>query len=377
MRLKHTKKINIFTGGIMGKTRASETPITSDRENNLNIIRFLSALMVIYGHMFSLVHANSQPVFLGQSIATIGVCIFFILSGYLVGLSYERDSNVLRYVIRRSFRIIPGLIMLVLITVFIIGPIFTTGSITEYFSSPLIGEYLRNMAFRISYILPNVFTANPYPQAVNGSLWSLPVEVLMYAFLPLLLFALKKFKYKDIVLAGVTILLIVLNYYPALGNITIYHVNILQALSIAPYFLIGYLFSVPQIKKILNLQVALFIFILFAFIQVPAEIGVLLAYIVIPYTVFSLGFATKPVFMKFGVKNDYSYGLFLYGFLSQQMLIDIFSIRMGAAVPFFIYLALSIGLSFAFALLSWHCVEKPMQQLSRRLLTKLSRRDSR
>lgn len=346
-----------------------------NRQNNFNIIRFVSAILVIYGHMFPLVNAEGLPFFMGQNIAVNGVCIFFILSGYLVGQSYEKDPNVLRYAIKRCFRIMPGLIVLILITVFIIGPLVTTGSIAEYFASPLIGEYLKNMALRVSFTLPNVFTSNPYPGYVNGSLWSLSVEMVMYAILPLLIFALKKVRKKYIILTGLALFLIglrmIIKSSPVLSNMEIYAIGFGSAINVMPYFIIGYLFTVPKIKKFLNLQIAMVLFAFFAVVLVPSRITELLAYIVLPYIVFSFALTVKPVFMNFGIKNDFSYGLFLYGFLSQQIVIYIIAVRMRAVVPFYVYLLLSFGMAMAFSVFSWKLVENPMQKLSRRICKKL------
>lgn len=349
--------------------------LTPERQNNFNIIRFASAIMVIYGHMFSIMKIGNTPIFMGQTISTIGINILFLISGYLVGQSYERDPNLLRYVIRRSFRVMPGLIVLVLLTVFVIGEIFTTGSHIAYLTHPLIGQYLSNILLKISYSLPNVFDANPYATAINGSLWSLPVEVFMYAVLPVIAFSLKKVKIRTELLAGITVFMIVLSFIfqdtPSLSSIVHYQVIISAALAVAPYFLVGYLFSQPKIKKILNLQAALFMFIFFAFIQFTTEVSEAMLFFVLPYVVFSIALTAKPIFKNFGTKNDYSYGLYLYGFVSQQMLMNIFAVQMHADLPFYAYLLMSIGLALLFAFFSWHCVEKPMQNLSRQLCANL------
>ena len=72
----------------------SSNVISNSRNNNLNIIRFIAAVMVVYGHMFPLMGAWSYTIF-NQAISTIGVKIFFVISGYLITKSFLSDSNII------------------------------------------------------------------------------------------------------------------------------------------------------------------------------------------------------------------------------------------------------------------------------------------
>ena len=224
----------------------SETMLTQkeivrseSRYNNLNIIRFAAALMVIYGHMFPLLGIPSFTV-LNTAISSIGVLIFFVISGYLISESYKRDTNALRYTIRRTFRIMPGLIFAILITALVIGPIFTSLPVREYFSNPNFLQYFKNMALNIHYNLPGVFEMNPYANAVNGSLWSLPVEVVMYIVMPIFLFAFSKCKKSNFWMVVITILvclfnILLQNVWPDF-NFVVYGMSFKDAMAIIPYF---------------------------------------------------------------------------------------------------------------------------------------------
>jgi peptidoglycan/LPS O-acetylase OafA/YrhL len=60
----------------------------------------------------------------------------------------------------------------------------TTLPLGQYFGDPATHAYaLRNASLRTDYVLPGVFVHNPYRWLVNGSLWTLPVEVRAYAAL--------------------------------------------------------------------------------------------------------------------------------------------------------------------------------------------------
>mgnify|MGYP002776404545 CR=1 FL=1 len=82
--------------------------------------------------------------------------------------------------------IFPALAVLVMATVFCFGPVLTTLPITDYFASSDTWGYLSTAALLVRRGLPGVFVDNPYPQAVNGSLWTLPVEFLCYVSVALI-----------------------------------------------------------------------------------------------------------------------------------------------------------------------------------------------
>src|ERR1700754_722361 len=106
-----------------------------DRENNnFNLIRLLASLLVIFGHSFYLFPTNGyhEPIsglFKGDYTGSIAVYIFFFLSGIFIVASFVNSKTFFRFIIMRVFRIYPALIICNIITVFIVGAIFTTLSI--------------------------------------------------------------------------------------------------------------------------------------------------------------------------------------------------------------------------------------------------------
>ena len=161
------------------------------RINNFNIIRIVAAAMVIYGHMSSIMGVYKHTVY-DQAVSSLAVKILFVISGYLIMVSLINDDHFGRYMVRRCFRIFPGLIGVVLFSALIIGPIFTNLPLSEYFTSKITWNYLRNILLYPIYVLPGVFSDYTYPNAVNGSLWTLPIEFALYLVLPALLWVFKK-----------------------------------------------------------------------------------------------------------------------------------------------------------------------------------------
>ena len=149
------------------------------RTNNFDFVRFAAAFFVIYGHC-NILFGYSPPLILGMNISSIGVTIFFSLSGFLVTDSWERQPRLTSFFIKRSLRIFPALIVVTLLTTFVLGPLMTRDVLSEYLRNPQTWDYLRNALLYISYSLPGVFAENIYKDAVNGSLWSLPPEFFCY-----------------------------------------------------------------------------------------------------------------------------------------------------------------------------------------------------
>ena len=148
--------------------------------DNLTALRLLAACMVLYGHGFVFL-GLPEPMFMQWlPLGPLGVYIFFSISGYLVAQSWERDPSVFRFLIRRTLRIFPALFVCTVLSVCVLGPLLTEVTQTEYWKSEHTRGYFTNLYLYITYYLPGVFTSNKLPNAVNGSLWSLPVEFAMY-----------------------------------------------------------------------------------------------------------------------------------------------------------------------------------------------------
>ena len=145
-------------------------------QNNLTALRWLAASLVLYGHAFVFL-GLPEPLFLQWvPMGPLGVYIFFAISGYLVAQSWQRDPSVLRFLAKRALRIFPGLLACTLISVVVLGPWLTTLDMATYWRNEHTRGYFANVWLYMTYHLPGVFAQNKLPHAVNGSLWSLPVE---------------------------------------------------------------------------------------------------------------------------------------------------------------------------------------------------------
>jgi peptidoglycan/LPS O-acetylase OafA/YrhL len=144
-------------------------------------LRLLSALLVVADHSMWLPDPANPLLILNVPIGDYALLVFFALSGYQVHDSWERDPSWWRFSARRILRIVPPLAVVLVVTAFVIGPVFTTLSTGDYLTNGQTWGYLTMVVpFLLQGPLPGVFQANPHNLSVNPSLWTLPMEVFGY-----------------------------------------------------------------------------------------------------------------------------------------------------------------------------------------------------
>lgn len=332
------------------------------RQNNFDFLRLFAAALVIYGHAYSLT-GFPPPGFAGNGVHTIGVKVFFTISGFLIAQSWQRDPSLVRFMLRRSVRIFPALIVVVLLSIFVLGPICTRLSPDEYFR-PATFYYIYNIALYINYILPGVFEENIYPSAVNGSLWSLPAEFFMYVITPPLIAVVSMCANRSalfLLLGGIFSVtsLYLLKVVPRQGQFVVYGTDVWSWLAVAPYFVGGMVYAVCRCERLLNIYVAFVAFFLVGAFQTNALAKEAALILVLPYVCLSFGLGSAPALTALTRGGDLSYGLFLYGFPVQQTLVYAFGPAMGPWGNFIAALLICLPLAF----LSWHLIEKPALRL--------------
>lgn len=329
--------------------------------DNFVAIRLVAALAVVFGHSFPLT-GGEGPSYLGSPASMLAVKIFFVISGYLISESWLRDPHAGRYLQRRALRIFPALIVLCLLSVLVVGPALTRLDLGAYFAHPAAWSYLSNAVLYPNYGLPGVFEGNIYPGAVNGSLWTLPVEFSMYLLTPLLLIL--PFRRVTIWLAAIGFSAASV-WYARIAippdPVVFLGSNLVNGLEMAPYFIWGMVYRLWLRKEWLSLQVSVM-----AMLTLPlapstwagagAEIVLL---ILVPYVTLSLGHAQNARFSWAEKLSDMSYGTYLYGFLVQQIIAKMIGTPGAHWTNFLVSAPLTLILGF----LSWRLVEKPAMAL--------------
>lgn len=289
-------------------------------------------------------------------LGTLGVYIFFSISGYLVSKSWYHDAHLGRFLMRRALRIFPGLVVCIFLTIFVLGPALTNLKTAEYFSHPNTLLYLRNIGLYISYSLPGVFENNHYPFAVNGSLWSLPVEFFMYLLLAILSYI--RFPKLGFLLFGIGFILAAANYDSFINVPWImYGTDMKQVFVCGSFFWLGsvfYTYNIPRFFTTTNLLVLVFIWLS---VSRWPDIFILMGILVIAVVSLAFGLASSR-FLSRTTHYDYSYGIYIYAFPIQQIVAQI-----NPKLPLPEYLLWVGCCTILLAAFSWHFIEKPALKL--------------
>ena len=178
----------------MSKTSVSSFP-------GFDGIRLLAAWAVVYSHSYLI--AGGPEAFdplsriLGEAFSFGGyaVKVFFIMSGFLLSTSLDASMDPLRFLTNRIFRIVPGFIFAIMISVLLIGPLLYKMDFMSIFASR---DIWKAMFWSVSDLGDYIGIGRPgsrYPDlagTLNGSLWSIPYEVVSYLVLLALYMLLRK-----------------------------------------------------------------------------------------------------------------------------------------------------------------------------------------
>ena len=325
-----------------------------DRANNFNLIRLIAAVMVIISHSYVLTYGKDvkDPLhnLVGFSLGTLAVYIFFATSGFLVLGSYLRNT-LSQYFQSRILRILPGLFICNLITILFIGFFISNLPYQYFFFDKLTLQYLFDNSFLlrkgIVFNLPFSFPENPLPNVVNGSLWTLPIEIKMYLSIPVLglIGIFKKHIYFNLFFL-IAICVLIFNH----------NTNI--AINFQFYFILGMFIYVNRVIIPLNHLLGFSSIILFiVFLIFPNNILLYISPFFITYLTFYLGLFIKGPILKFNLLGDYSYGIYIYAFPIQQ------SIWYFLKPNLITMILLSLLITFILSIISWHIIEKPFLML--------------
>ena len=333
-----------------------------NRQNIFTLIRIVFAWSVLYGHSYAVQKTPGildplNSIFQGSVwVGALAVNGFFAISGYLVAASFIK-RGVVDYTISRVLRIFPALTACVFASVFILGPLFTTLSLAEYFSSEQTYRYLTNALayFKTQWNLPGVFTQNSLT-AVNGSLWTLAVEVRCYIILAVLgVFGLLK----DRTIANLSISALFVFGVFYFVDIPMLGINEKWARP-ASYFLIGVFFFINRDRVLLDFRLALFALLL-AFASFGEDWFTWVFPVVFVYLIFYTAYATKFINTD-GKLGDISYGVYIYAWPAQQIVVSLFP----NFTPYLNTVLASL-IVIPTAYISWHYLEKPMLLLKPKL----------
>ena len=328
------------------------------KDNNINFLRLFLAYMVVFFHSAEL-SGSSYPFskFFDGEIAVYG---FFIISGFLIIRSYWSSPSLKDYYIRRSKRLLPAYFIVVIGCIVFLS-YYSSLSTSDYFkSSQTIKYFFSNIIF-LNFLqpsLPGVFAENRL-QAVNGSLWTIKVEVCFYVILPIIGHLMSKLKTKfrmNLLLCflyvfGLAYKFLCLHIAEKSGNKIFVELS-RQLPGAIQYFAVG-IFCAVNYELIRKYE---------KYLVVPAIIIVAIYYALGNWYLLPIGLGVIVMYIGFNFKRlngigkigDYSYGVYIFHFPIIQILTSLGYFKLNKDVTLLVVL----GLVFSISYLSWHFLEK-------------------
>jgi peptidoglycan/LPS O-acetylase OafA/YrhL len=336
------------------------TKIQNEKINNFDLIRLFAALQVVLIHGAEHFHVSLGPLAILRLFP--GVPIFFFISGFLITQSWEniKVDKVKTFTLNRIFRLYPGLTICLLVS---LALVFSTGYIQKQsISFPQLGLWgLAQLTF-VQFYNPDFFRSYGVG-VVNGSLWTICVELQFYLVTPLIVWLIRKHRWTAVAIFLFSVVLhsINENFNPkdTLGWK-------LFAVTFAPWvfmFMAGaYVALHKGIRDFVcgfNTIFLLLLALLIGWLCVHFHLGggngtPLPAFLLLAALILKLAF-TKPTLANSLLnRNDISYGIYIYHMpIINWILYEGYAQHLTA-------LAITLGAVITASFLSWKLIESPV-----------------
>ena len=346
-------------------------------DNNFDFLRLFWAVLVLFSHCFALrqggnsreplaVLTNGQTTF-----GSLAVDAFFVISGFLITQSWLRSKGIADYLRKRALRIYPGFLVAALFCAVIVGPL-ASDSVAAYlhgFHLKVAARFVWSVLTLSQLMLPPVFMHLPSHGEINGSLWTIRYEFWCYLLVGAL-GMLGMLKRREAI-AGLFLAVLLLHTaqewsYPGIGQGNdVLKAGLLHGLEIP---LLGNLDRWPRLLAFYLAGAVCFLYRE----RIPrsprlAVASVLLLALCVRWglnamlplcgTYLLLYAAGSPHHIGKALtrRADLSYGIYLYAYPVQQLLIQ----YLGVQINPFVLFVLAVPTVAAIAWLSWILVEKP------------------
>lgn len=369
--------------------RGTLAEVFSGRANGVGFLRLALATSVVVSH--SGILGFGRPDLLGerfrdqQALGGLAVAGFFVLSGMLITRSARR-TGFWRFCWHRVLRIFPALWVCLAVTAFVVAPVIAVhewGNLHGYWAHGDGGpfRYVRNnmwAGIRQFGIHDLLSTTTPWGRltrasAFDGALWSLVYELVCYMVVAVLLVSgvLRGARRLVPVLAVLLYARIVLDFRlaPGWGGGMVAHyqgfdAGIFGVIDLHWVTYLGFLFLAAASFEMYRERIPIHDGLGLAALALSLGSLLLGGWFVIGYPAFVYlviwAACRLPRWThRVGQKNDYSYGVYIYGLLGQQTLATFEWNRWG----YWPYLAMSVTAAYTAGFVSWHLVEKHFLKL--------------
>ncbi|WP_029356399.1 acyltransferase [Bosea sp. 117] len=342
-----------------------------EHRNSFDALRLLAALLVLVGHLHGMLgNPLAMVPLVHLPLESVGVTIFFFVSGYLISRSVLRGASARYYIASRMLRIYPGLIVALLASIalgLVIGRLppaqfladpgtlrFLFGNLVPFFQEQPIA-------------LPGVFETAIWP-AVNGSLWTIKYELICYLiFFAFCLIPQPRLRLAAMACAVATFFIYAYVVFPKLPppspDILFTWVNRYYFVLFTFCFGLGSALAMLSSLRWFDFRLAAVVAAALVFALPGTDLGRAANLLLI--CTLSLGIARLriPVLSRVDRVGDLSYGVYLYAYPVSNF----GATYLAGTLPVWGIYAFTLVVTFALAFLSWKLVEAPALALRRRL----------
>ena len=322
------------------------------RSNALNAIRLALAVIVIGWHAFPLTGSDITIGPLRQLLSRISVDGFFTISGYLIVSSWMRRPHWKSFLVARVLRIFPAFWVSLIVTAAVIAPLSTVvsrGSLPPHFWRGAGSYVISNAALWVNqYPIAATPDHVPYPGVWNGSMWTLAWEFLCY--LGVLALGLTALLRRTWVLPALFLLAevgVLVTSYGPVGNFYLRTGARFGIMFLAGGLLWQFRDRLPVSPAVIVAAAGVVTGSLFL-----SDYRVLAA-VPVAYLLLILGAYGRHRLLQ--LRNDFSYGTYIFAFPMQQVLATAGGWSLGVPV----FAVLSVLVTAPPAVASWFLVEKP------------------
>jgi peptidoglycan/LPS O-acetylase OafA/YrhL len=323
-------------------------------KNNFDLLRLLFAGTVCLVHAYELSGEKQLKWIEAVLSSKVAVEAFFVVSGFLIFMSYERSSSILTYASKRVRRIYPAYFAVVMLCALLLWSASSL-DMEHYFSLEWLKYVIANLAFlnSIQPTLPGVFEGNRLSE-VDGALWTLKIEVMFYAAVPFIVYLFRRFGRFPVLVTLYFLSVAYASFMAILAERTgsgLYVELARQLPGQLAYFVAGafFYYHLPLFERHLRYFVAF------------ASLALLINWFqpIQPIEPFAIAAAVAffGVFLyvgNFGKYGDFSYGVYILHFPIIQLLLYANWFK---GAPYY-YLGAVILTTLIGAVAMWHLVEK-------------------
>ncbi len=338
--------------------RSSQVPPDPNRQrlgrNNFDLLRLIFASTVCLAHAYALSDFEELAWLPNAFSSVAAVKAFFVVSGFLIFMSYERSATMRSYFLKRARRIYPGYFTVVMLCALLFGAVSVL-PLNQYFSVDWLKYALANLSF-LNFLhpgLPGVFESHKL-SAINGALWTLKIEVMFYLSVPLLVFLCRRFGHLRTLLFFYLLSVAyagLLNELAETGNAVLYRELARQLPGQLAYFVAGafFYYFLPFFERNVGYFVlaGLLILLIDASYPTPLLEPFALATVVVFFGLFLYA-------GNVGKYGDFSYGVYILHFPIIQLLL--FGGWFGGNA--YVFLVAAVVLTLLAGIAMWHLVEK-------------------